>query len=59
MRVAGEAEHFRKGEAGGWRAHFTPAQCDAFARVLRDRLAGSGLAGMYSTSNTPRVTPEN
>jgi hypothetical protein len=48
MRVAGEAGHFRKGAAGGWREHFSPGQRDEFERVLRERLSGSGISGLYT-----------
>ena len=47
LRHAGEAGHFRRGEAGGWRLHFSRAQTVAFARAARERLRGSGLGELY------------
>ena len=50
MRVSGEAAHFRKGAAGDWRGHLSAAQAERFARLLRERLAGSGLEEQFDES---------
>ena len=36
--------HLRKGVAGDWREHFSPALSDEFDRLFEERMAGTGLA---------------
>ncbi|KAI7841289.1 hypothetical protein COHA_005062 [Chlorella ohadii] len=52
MRAAGFSNHkhiadfegfFRKGEIGSWKDRFTMAQSEAFDKLCRQRMAGSGL----------------
>lgn len=47
MRAAGEAGHFRKGQAGDWRNHLSAGQAARFGKLMRERLAGSGLEEQF------------
>jgi len=47
LRHAGEAGHFRRGVAGGWREQFTQAQSERFQKEMGVRLRGTGLEEVY------------
>ena len=50
LRNAGASEHFRKGEAGGWREQLSDTQHARFEQALRQRLGGHSLADVLHWS---------